>query len=577
MRITLVTAGDAGRDPGARSLAWSLTRVGHTVTTVHAGAGNLEWHGQVRRVPARVPEGLGPVGWIARRLQPTDLRRAGHGRRLAAAVADTQPDVVIPLNRRDLSIARAGRAPVLGDPAWDRDPGSDMAAMAPHDVRLSTSPAGPGLDHHLPRWQPSEPIPRDGRWAGMTVVVAYRQTETTPARYLTAAMERAGIEVVRVGTELDWDAIPASTRAVVVVESPLPPVRMSGTRKPIPVLFWVHHGEHHLGANLRLTDRYGADAVLLAHSWHLAHRFPVPVTRFPFGVPVELVPPDPTPFPDRRYDVAMVGVGLRAEAGRYGRRGQIVAEIDDRLGSRACFPDRVSPEELARIYGDSRIVVNEGGTKHFPITMRVFEATGAGALLLSEELPGMDVLLGRHRYVRLAEDVADQVEALVADPANAAIALEAHDHVMRLHTYDRRVDELVAVIQSTVRRPQAGNRTSPSGMAALFDADPDVDTVLVPTGSDLASLLPDRTVWETAALGDRSSTMRFDAVVVSEVGDSMGSIERAQRFVYATAPVADRVIAAACALHPAATVERTETGARIDLGFTGGYRAGASG
>ena len=563
MRIAVVTTGDAGRDPGMRYLARSLHGVGHDVITVDGGTGAVEWPGSAIRVPSRLPLGPGLVARTARSIQPRSLRAAGYHRRLGHALRDAHPALVYPMSRRALEIALQadGAALVAARPSWGEPLERDIAAVAPYEERWSISPAGPGVPHHLPGVHVEGSIAPD-RFRGTTIVAAYRQTATTPGRYLTAAMERAGIEVIRVGARLDWGEVPDRTAAVIAVESPLPPVEIHGDRKPIPFVFWVHHGEHHLDTNLRLLARYGADAVLLAHSWHLAHRFPVPVHRFPFGVATELYA-EPAPFAERRWDVAMVGAGLHHGGGRYSRRAELAAALRDTFGDRAHFPDRVSPEELAAIYGSAKVVINEGGDRHRPITMRVFEAIGGGAALLSDDLPGMAVLFARgEEYEVIGADPVAQVAALAR--GGAPLAAAGRRRAYAEHTYDHRVNELLAIA------PRVAPRAKRTPASIL---DPDVDSLVVGAGaSDAEAEQGDRIVWAHTSLGSR----RVDAALVtpSDGADDIGEmVAAARRFVYA---VGDRDLDAIVAAHHPAAVRSQIAGgvARYDLEPGTGYRQG---
>ena len=123
------------------------------------------------------------------------------------------------------------------------------------------------------------------------MVLCYRRSEINPGRYLEEGLLRSGAEV-RVQTEgIHLDGVEPDTSFVIFVEGPYPALSVSGATS-VPTLFWFHHGEHHLHANLRLVERYKADAVLMAHSWHLAYWLPTPVHRFPFGVATELLDPE---------------------------------------------------------------------------------------------------------------------------------------------------------------------------------------------------------------------------------------------------------------------------------------------
>jgi spore maturation protein CgeB len=82
---------------------------------------------------------------------------------------------------------------------------------------------------------------------------------------------------------------------------------------------------------------------------------------------------------------------------------------------------------------------------------RVFEAAGAGACLITDAWPGIDLFLEPGREVLVAQDgdeVAGHLEAL--DPSRAAaIGHAAYDRVRRDHTYAQRaeqVEELLGVV-----------------------------------------------------------------------------------------------------------------------------------
>jgi hypothetical protein len=345
----------------------------------------------------------------------------------------------------------------------------------------------------------------------MRVVMGYRSTDTTPARYLRAAMERAGIEVEQVES-LDWSDVPEDTAFVLIVESPYPGLDVIGENPGVPVLLWAHHGEHHTAAQLRLVRRYGVDAVLLAHSWHLAHRFPVPVHRFPFAVAPELVDAS-IPWDERSHDVAFVG-SIPSDDVIYPLRRQLLEDVAQRLGQeRVEYVDGVTPENLARIYGDAKVVLNEGGTRHHPITMRVFEAIGNGATLVTTPTPGLECLLrpGVDFIETDPSTAADDVERLVRTGDGATVAERSRTTALESHWYDHRVDELVDIAGSVERGsmpalpPVVG-----SSIALAIDRFVDIGTVAAYAVPDLADELPLRTVWEDPNPGDRA----YDAVVI---------------------------------------------------------------
>jgi len=573
MRISVVSRRNATRDPRARALVASLHSAGHGVTVVCPGdpEPGLPEGVTVRTVATGRPAGWGIVGRVLRRVQPAPVRTAVATRALRRAVAATTPDLVYPVRRDDVDLA--GGAVVARQPGWEAPPG-DLISLAPHDLRWSRSPAGDPAPHHTPGSARTPSRPEPGRHDRVPVVVVYRVTPTSPGRYLEAALRRSGAAVTRLDGVLDWDRVPGDAAAVVIVESSYPAFEVVGANPGVPLLFWAHHGEHHLPANLRLTDRYGVDAVLLAHSWHLAHRFRVPVHRFPFAVAPELTD-EPVPWDGRRHDVAMVGAGVGGSSTRYDRRRRITEELGERLPGRTRFDYGLPPAEMAAVYADSRIVVNDGGARHLPITMRVFEALGAGALLLTEDLPGTDMLLERGvHYAPMGDDVAggvaDQVERLLS-PAGARIADAGHRHALDHHTYDHRVDELLAIAAST--RPAVRRGTESGAVAPLdriVDADVEVQEIAA-FGWQPGPNLADRAIRDA---GD--GTLRpgsIGAVVIGAGGapDLAGAVAAARGYVYAAEPFTGAVAAILAEIAPEAVVTVELGVLRADLGGIG-YR-----
>ena len=532
LRIGMVSRRNTSQDPEQRALITSLDSVGHEVSVIFSeslGVG-LPQDVSVTSAEARLPRSL----WkrLARRLRRLNASKGGQDEALLRAFAKAGPDIVYPHRAEDIALADRLGVPVLRQPEWPA-PELDLVFLAPHRPELAL-PAGAlsGEPCHIADWPASSRQPE--RHEGKSVAIAYRVTPTSPGRYLESALRRSGASVTVLNGVLDWDQVPADAAFVVVVESPYPALDVRGTEKGAPVFFWVHHGEHHLAANLRLTDRYSASAVLLAHSWHLAHRFPVPVHRFPFAVPEEFVD-EPRPWFERSFDVAMVGAGIGGSGGRYNRRREIVKSLQADSSIRSKFAYGLPPEEMWALYGDARIVVNDGGPRHFPITMRVFEALGSGALLLTEDQPGTDVMLKRGRqYVPIEEDVVRQVRSLLQETTSAAIASDGHEWSLSRHTYAHRVDRLFELAaESSATGPQAHRASYPplTPLAALIDRDVEVQQLAVFGQVDEMGL-EDRAirVGDAPHLAERS----IDAVVIGAglVEDLRTAVLAARGYVY---------------------------------------------
>src|SRR5690606_601628 len=116
--------------------------------------------------------------------------------------------------------------------------------------------------------------------------------------------------------------------------------------------------------------------------------------------------------------------------------------------------ENVKAKEMAALYEEARIIPNEGGTRHFPITMRVFEAIAARAVLITDDLPGTDLLFapGKH-YLVLEDDIVSQVRSVLSARDNAQkIADAAWEHAHGRHTSDHRVDELFEIGSGVTKR-----------------------------------------------------------------------------------------------------------------------------
>ncbi len=575
MRICLIALGRYHNDPRASTLARSLARVGNDVVVVAVGsapAGTDPDGIEVRFIPSRYPQGGSRYGKaLLRRIQPRIVRQRILLRRLATAAAAVGADIYYPTTEALLPVARAAAesagATVARDPRWPDAGTRDLVWLAPHRPELSVSPAGPGGPYLTPANRKDGSVPEPGRHRGRRIALCYRKTDTNPGKYLEAALIRAGITVDLHTDNLDWSRLSPSTDAVLFVEGPYPALTLRGRRLPIPTLFWVHHGEHHIPTNLRLVERYGAQAVLLAHSWHLAHRFPVPVHRFTFGVAPELVDAS-VPWSQRRYTAAMVGGQLRRSGGTYQRRQRLVADLERAFGEdRTAFVSDVTAREMAEIYANSQMIINEGGTRHYPITMRVLEAIGSGAVLITDDLPGTDLVVPRPHYVVLEEDVATQVRRLLRAPAELEqMTAAALDHALHHHTYDHRVDDLLDIVDHLGEPPPPAARALRSPLAALIDDDVEVQRLATFGLPDLAAELPTREVWDgEQRLGRlRPGTMEAIAIGSGGASDLERALQAARRFIYASGQV-DAVSRWVTRERPDATLHHRDGLLRVDL------------
>lgn len=567
MRICLVARNRFHNDRKAIVKYRVLDRAGHDVKVVA-----IDNRPPRSPVNSTVRSRAGPtnrLGSIINRLLPSTAHAHFLRKRMVDASAAMGADIYLPLHEDVLEVAidaaRRTGAVVQRWPQMDDAGEVDAIWLAPTRPEVASPVSGLGPTF-VPGHDPEPYVPEPGRHSGGRAVICYRKTQANPGRYLESALMRSGLDV-RVETDnIDLGTIDPATRFVIFVESPYPPIEVSGSTR-VPILFWVHHGEHHLFPNVRLTDRYSADAVLLAHSWHLAPWFPAPVHRFPFAVAPELVPPT-KPLSDRRYDVAMVGSKLRGDAWQYRRRRQLIEGLESQMDEdRVCFAEGVTPEEMAAIYGDSRVVLNEGGVRHYPITMRVFEAVGSGAALLTDPVPGLDMLFQpTDEYALLTTNVVESVEWLVDDLDDTQGMVDrARERAGGHHTYDHRVDQLMSIAADLPKREVIP--TAPfTELARLIDRDVEVQRIVHDDADDLAEQLSDREIWPISERAGRLTPASMDAAVVTK-GDATELtvfLDSARRYIYAT----DRVSGLeeyVAENRPSATIETHGAYRRVDL------------
>lgn len=549
----------------------ALERAGNRISEVRVVSPSAPMpEGGIVGVPSRRPRGGGKLGSLVRRLQPESWRLSDLQRRLAEAAAGTGARLFLPVSTNLLpaavEAARRVDGAVMRTPSQPSAGDVDLIDLAPKRPELAMPPAGVGR-FHMPDDDRAPYRPEPGRYRGRKVLMAYRKTDSNPGKYLEEALRRAGVEVRLETDAVDFDTVEPDTDFVLFVEGPYPAIEVTGETPDIPILFWFHHGEHHLQANLRLVDRYRADAALMAHSWHLAHWVQAPVHRFPFGIPIELLE-GRKQLADRRFDVAMVGAKLW-EGGPYTRRQQIVAELEATFPSeRLGFAENVKAKEMAALYEEARIIPNEGGTRHFPITMRVFEAIAARAVLITDDLPGTDLLFepGKH-YLVLEDDIVSQVKSVLSDLDNAQkIADAAWEHAHGRHTYDHRVDELFEIGSGVTKREVSYLRPK-TELAALIDRDAEVQRVAHIGCPELWEELPSRQVFDAETLeAERLAPQKMETVAIraDDVSGYRDVMRAARRYLYFEGKAAglEEYLAEE---QPQAQVERSGDLIRVDL------------
>lgn len=164
----------------------------------------------------------------------------------------------------------------------------------------------------------------------------------------------------------------------------------------------------------------------------------------------------------RIYDVGFVGnIALAHRGTARGRRLKMIAE-------RFCTNDfcRVyMPEEVGRIYSQSRIVFNCSIAGD--VTMRLFEGAACGALVLTDGIAnGLEELFERGREIVVYRDDRDLLEKIACYLANdeerEAIARAGQRRTLSEHTYAHRMAHLVEKVTAADFRLLAPMRAASS-------------------------------------------------------------------------------------------------------------------
>jgi hypothetical protein len=171
------------------------------------------------------------------------------------------------------------------------------------------------------------------------------------------------------------------------------------------------------------------------------------------------------PLPERTHGVAFVG-GVDPRLHPAGTR--LLERVAQQLplevwgyAAASLPPDSILRErhrgeawglDMFRVLASARVCVNRhiDVAEGFANNMRLFEATGAGALLCTEAAPNLHELFAPGRelvtYASI-DELTDRIgELLVDEPARAAIASAGHARTLADHTYARRIEQLAGVL-----------------------------------------------------------------------------------------------------------------------------------
>jgi hypothetical protein len=179
---------------------------------------------------------------------------------------------------------------------------------------------------------------------------------------------------------------------------------------------------------------------------------------------------EPDPHAERPIDVAFVG-GLsprvHGEGVRLLERVCAACDVDvwgwgaDELPANSPIRRRYRGEawglEMYRVLARSRIALNRhiAAAEGHANNMRLYEATGVGAMLLTDAGSNLDELFAPRREVAVydhADDVIQQIQHYLAhDDERVAVATAGQARTLSEHTYEQRMRELAAILEARLR------------------------------------------------------------------------------------------------------------------------------
>jgi glycosyltransferase involved in cell wall biosynthesis len=162
----------------------------------------------------------------------------------------------------------------------------------------------------------------------------------------------------------------------------------------------------------------------------------------------------------RRYDVGFVGNITHAHHGTArARRLDLIAK---RFTTND-FYARYSPEDVGRVYSESRIVFNNSIAGD--VTMRVFEGTACGALVMTDSIAN-----GLHTLFEIGteivtytddKDLLDKITFYLAhDAEREQIAQAGRRRTLASHTYEHRTQQLLDRVSDPAFRRLAPMRSA---------------------------------------------------------------------------------------------------------------------
>ncbi|WP_322802452.1 CgeB family protein [Thermoflexus sp.] len=294
----------------------------------------------------------------------------------------------------------------------------------------------------------------------MRVALGYRWFPTAAGYHMERALQALGHEVIYVGLPCAQRAGYDTTVPVDALIAALPQkpdlylwIDPAGRyfppgieRLPIPTACYLI--DVHLGRWREQAARF-FDAVFIAQKDYLERFRRAMGHDQVYWLPLAAAP-------DVHYDhqlprIYEVGfVGNIAQAHRRTARARRLKRIAERFHTND-FYRTYMPEEVGRIYSQSRIVFNCSIAGD--VTMRIFEGTACGALVLTDAIAnGLDELFEIGREIVVYQDDEDLLGKiayyLTHDEEREAIARAGQRRTLREHTYLHRMQKLIEIVSA---------------------------------------------------------------------------------------------------------------------------------
>lgn len=218
----------------------------------------------------------------------------------------------------------------------------------------------------------------------------------------------------------------------------------------------VYFIDTHIDLETRLAHRYCYDYCFLAqHSALLefdkkfVNNYYIPLATFksPAKIHSQTSP---------RYDVSFVG---RMQGADMSFRRSLERAVSQMDGVRSLFKSDVDPEEMLAIYADSKVVLNP--TVGREVNMRLFEALGQGAQVISDAIipPELELNSDRHYSVQqflseeglLSSTLFNLVNNLVSHNDETNERVRSAEKVWVEHSYDNRVRKIINILANAER------------------------------------------------------------------------------------------------------------------------------